>query len=131
MTAPPEGGARRAPPAAGDLAAAPCAAVLKARFAEELAQLARDMSTFQTTLSTLLEHGRMSPAQLRSLQDLDRATQMLDNLHRVAGALAAAHPDPVPTSELERLITLNDLKRRLAGDTPGPIEVSDDGISWF
>ncbi|MEE4120042.1 MAG: hypothetical protein V2I65_13580 [Paracoccaceae bacterium] len=112
------------------------AAKLKARLAEELATLARDMTTFQHTLSVVLETGRLSPDQLRRLQDLDRATQMLDNLHRVATALAAAHPHPVAATDLDSLVTLADLKSRLAGAPPAPAatdrrDPSDDEVAWL
>lgn len=92
---------------------------LKARLADEIARLARDMAAFQATLSALLADGALSPGQVRQLQDLDRATQMLDNLHRVATALAAAHPHPVAETELDALVTLHDLKRRLSGEADG------------
>lgn len=92
---------------------------LKARLADEIARLSRDMAAFQATLSAVLADGELSPDQLRQLQDLDRATQMLDNLHRVATALAAAHPHPVAETELDALVTLHDLKRRLSGKAAG------------
>ncbi len=112
------------------------AAELKERLAEELATLARDMTAFQHTLSVVLEAGRLSPDQLRQLQDLDRATQMLDNLHRVATALAAAHPHPVAATDLDSLVTLADLKSRLAGAPPAPTatdrrDPSDDEVAWL
>jgi hypothetical protein len=112
------------------------AAELKARLADELATLARDMAAFQHTLAVVLEAGRLSPDQLRQLQDLDRATQMLDNLHRVAIALAAAHPHPVAATDLDSLVTLADLKSRLAGApsmaaSADPRDPSDDEVAWL
>jgi len=127
----PDRGARTAPPTTDDTGETTCAAELKARLAQELAQLARDMATFQTTLSALLEGEPMSPDHVRRLQDLDRATQMLDNLHRLAQALAVSHPHPVTTGHLEALITLDDLRRRLAGVPSGRAEANEDGVAWL
>lgn len=120
---------------AGDAdAGPPAAAALKARLAEELATLAQDMAAFQATLSEVLAAGSLSSSHVRQLQDLDRATQMLDNLHRVATALAAAHPHSVTPGDLESLVTLDDLKCRLAGVSgldDAAQATADDGVSWF
>lgn len=130
-------GAEHGAPGLADTPTTLGAADLKARLAEELATLARDMAAFQATLSALLEDGRLAPEQVRQLQDLDRATQMLDNLHRVATALAASHPNPLAATDIDALVTLGDLKRRLAGhhDTPEragrPRDGEPDDIAWL
>jgi hypothetical protein len=112
------------------------AAQLKVRLAEELAALARDLGAFQSTLSALLETDSLSARTLRQLQDIDRATQTLDNLHRVATALAAAHPHPVAATDLDAIVTLADLKHRLAGaaapsDDGAGHDPGEDGIAWL
>jgi len=106
-----------------------------ARVADELRAIVADLGRLEHRIADALAGDgtrRLAPGQIRALQDLDRATQTLENLHRVVGGLAERWPEALGAREIDGLVTLGRLAARLGGHAPpGPQAAGDDEVTWL
>ena len=110
---------------------------LTARIALELGHLASLSADVQTALSLCSFHEHTDPAAIRGLQGIDRITQSLEDLERLAHALAAQVPDAlrIPAPLLLSQLRLHDLLARFdpgSAQAVAAVQGQEAGdIQWF
>lgn len=90
------------------------AASLLQRIAAELVRAHGLSLDLQAVFSRALGQVDAQPDLIRDAQDLDRLSQILENLARLLASMAAAHPEAPNPAQIERCLTLQDLQARLA-----------------